>query len=359
MSSGGDTGGSADTVKAALVTGVRRIEFVDLPRAVVESGMVEVGIRLCGICGTDLSSYQTGSLHSPAVCGHEWVGDVTQVGSGVTEVVPGDRVVIAVRPPCGQCAECLAGLTERCAAVLAMARGRDALAPRHGGFASSIVVEATRVLRVPASLTDEEAALIEPTAVAVHGIRRAETAPGDIVVIQGGGPIGLLAMQCARVADAAHVCVIEPAAMRRRIAQELGADSVIDPTSDASGVHEHLSELTNGVGPDVVIECAGLPALLQGAVDLVRPGGTVLLLSYIGAQTTIHPATWLSKEVTVKGAVAYTHDDFHQAMNLVSEGSIDLTRLHTGTIPLVDIADGFTRLSADSSSHIKVLVDPR
>lgn len=321
--------------------------------------MVEVGIRLCGICGTDLSPYRTGFLHSPAVCGYEWVGYITQVGAVVTEIALGDRVVIAVRPPCGQCTECLVDLKDRCAAVLAMARGRDALAPRHGGFASSIVVEATRDLRVPASLTDEEAALIEPTAVAVHGVRQARIAPGDIGVIQGGGAIGLLAMQCARVAGAAHVGIIESAKMRRDIARELGANSVIDPLPHTAGVQDHLSELTNGIGPDVVVECAGLPVLLQRAVDLVRPAGKGLLLSYIGVQTTIQTATWLSKEVTVKGAVGYTHDDFHQAIKFVSGKRIELTRLHTGTLPLADIAEGFARLSAHSAGHINLLVDPR
>ena len=141
-------------------------------------------------------------MHSPAVCGHEWVGTIRDIGPGVRNFDPGDRVVVAVPPACGRCPECRAGIAEYCRSVSAIARGRDPLAPPHGGFARSITVAADRAIHAHPDLSDEEAAQVEPSTVAFHGVRRSRIGIGDTVVVQGAGPIGLLVMQFARAAGA-------------------------------------------------------------------------------------------------------------------------------------------------------------
>ncbi len=343
-------------VHAALITGADELELRPFEDAAPTQGMLTVDISLCGVCGTDISSFRSGHLHSPAVCGHEWVGVVSAVGPGVDTVSEGDRVVVGVRPPCGGCPECRAGLGEHCRVALAMARGRDALAPQHGGFARSITVEATRVLLAHPKLSDEEAALVEPTAVAFRGIRRSHIDPGDTVVVQGGGPVGLLAMQLARQAGAGHVILIEPTALRRQLALDLGADAVFAPGEEA---RDHLLERTRSLGADLVLECAGVPALVQQAVDLIRPGGNVMILSYIATPTMVEPRSWLSKAVTVRASVAYTHDDFRRTMDLIADGRIRVTPLHTRTVGLGQLEDTLRDLAGSRTDDIKVLVDPR
>jgi (R,R)-butanediol dehydrogenase/meso-butanediol dehydrogenase/diacetyl reductase len=236
-----------------------------------------------------------------------------------------------------------------------VARGRDPLAPPHGGFAGSITVQATRVMPAHPDLTDEVAAQVEPATVAFHGVRRSGITPGDTVVVQGAGPIGLLALQFARAAGAGDVLVIEPSPARRRLATELGAINAVAPDEAAECVQDH----TQGIGADVVIECAGVPRLLQTAVDLARSGGVVQLLSFLAEPATINAARWLAKQVTVVASNAYTHDDFRRSMTFLADGRVQAQPLHSRTVRLTDLEATLRGQSAGPSDDIKVLVDPR
>jgi (R,R)-butanediol dehydrogenase/meso-butanediol dehydrogenase/diacetyl reductase len=342
-------------VTAGLITGKETLEFRPFEWAPPQPGCVTVDISLCGICGTDIASFRTGHLHSPAVCGHEWVGTVTAIGAGVDAVAEGDRVVVAVPPPCGRCPECVAGLGEYCRTVSFTARGRNALAPPHGAFAGSITVEVGRVLRAHPALTDEEAAQVEPATVAFHGVRRSRITPGDTVVVQGAGPIGLLTMQFARAAGAGTLLVVEPTEARRTLALELGASLAVTPDQATDAVQEH----TRGLGADVVLECAGVPALLQTAADLARTGGVVGLISFLAQPATINGARWLAKELSLVASNAFTHDDFRRSMAFLADGRVKVAPLHSRTVALDDLEATLRSLSAGPTDDVKVLVDPR
>jgi (R,R)-butanediol dehydrogenase/meso-butanediol dehydrogenase/diacetyl reductase len=343
-------------VEAAQITGAGTLELQSFPDGAPAPGCVRVDVHLCGICGTEITSFRSGALHHPSVCGHEWMGTVSAIGADVRLVSEGDRVVVSVPPPCGSCAECVRGLTEHCALVNLTGRGRDPLAPSHGAFARSITVSAGRVLAAEPSLSDEQLAFVEPTSVALHGVRRSRIALGDVVVVQGAGPIGLLALQLSRAAGAGRLVVLEPSELRRRHAVALGADLVLAPGEEAE---ELLLQETRGLGADVVLECAGVPALLQKAADLTRIGGVVSLLSYIAAPVTINAARWLGRELTLVGSNAFTRDDVVRAMGFLADGRVQVTPMHTRTIGLAGLADTLAALAAGSTDDVKVLVDPR
>jgi (R,R)-butanediol dehydrogenase/meso-butanediol dehydrogenase/diacetyl reductase len=342
-------------VTAALITAKETVILRRYTQAEPPPGSVTVDIRLCGICGTDIHSFSSGHLHSPAVCGHEWVGTVAAAGSGVDALQEGDRVVAAVPPACGRCPECLRGLGDYCRTASLVARGRDPLAPPHGGFADRITVQATRVIPAHPDLTDEVAAQVEPATVAFHGVRRSRITPGDTAVVQGAGPIGLLALQFARAAGAGDVLVVEPSPARRRLATELAATDALTPDEAAEYVLDH----TQGVGADLVIECTGVPRLLQTAVDLARCGGVIQLLSFLSEPATVNADRWLAKQVTVVASNAYTHDDFRRSMALLADGRVRAQPLHSRTVQLEELEATLSELSAGPSDDIKVLVDPR
>lgn len=341
-------------VIAGLITGKETVEFRTFPAAAPAAGCVTVEISLCGICGTDIASFRSGHLHSPAVCGHEWVGSIAEVGSRVPGYAAGDRVIIAVPPACGHCPECRRGLAESCRTVSMVARGRDALAPPHGGFARRITVSAARVLPVHPALRDEEAAQLEPATVAFHGVRRSAIAPGDTVVVQGAGPIGMFALQFARVAGAGDLIVVEPSVSRRALAGELGATLTVAPADAAQAV----AERTDGVGADVVLECAGVARLLQTAMDFARAGGLVNLLSFLAQPPSVDAARWLAKQTTVVASNAFTHDDLRRSMALLADGRVQALPLHSRTVGLGELAATLREL-ATGSADVKVLVDPR
>lgn len=336
-------------MRAGLVTGLRRFELVDVPEPQALAGVAVVQVARCGICGTDVHGYLSDQPYNPAICGHEWVGTVTSVGAGVTNVTEGDRVVAGVAPACGRCGPCRSGQASWCATAFLGMIGRDPLAPPHGGFAPRIALDAARLVLVPPGLTEDQAAMVEPATVALHAVRRTPPHMGDTVVVQGCGPIGLLTMQCARAAGAGRIVAVEPTAHRRELAMALGADLAVAPGDEAAAA---------GGGADVVYECAGVPATVQAAVDLVRRGGTVALVGLASGAATITPGAWLVKEVTVIASLGYLHHEFGETMDLIADGRVQVEPLHDATVTLDELPAAVERLADDPSCAVKVLVDP-
>lgn len=344
---------------AALITGQGQVELRQFPEPVAADDGVVVDIAYCGICGTDVHAYQSGRPYNPAVCGHEWAGTVSAVGRGAAArggPGEGDRVVIGAPPPCGACAACRAGQAQRCQAVFLAVLGRDASAPRHGGFAPRIAVAASRVVPTHPRLTDEQAAQVEPVTVAFHAVRTSRLRLGDIAVVQGAGPIGLGTLQWVRAAGASRVIVVEPDEQRRRVARALGAHDVVGPGRAATDL---INDLTRGLGADVVYECVGRPFAIQAAVDLARRGGSMCLIGLADQEASINPAAWLVKEIEVTSSLAYFHEEFELSMAMIADGRVVVEPMHTSTIGLAGLPSALEDLAGGRSTQLKVLVDPR
>lgn len=341
---------------AALVTGKREIRQVEFPAPRATAGRAVVEVDYCGICGTDLHAWLSGEPYNPAICGHEWSGRVSQVGEGVRHVREGDRVAVGVATPCGHCATCRRGDSEHCETVFAGMIGVGPMAAPHGGFAPAIAMEAARLYLLEDGIDAEIGALLEPATVAVHAVRRTPMRLGDSVVVLGGGPIGLLTLQCARIAGAGTVILVEPQPARRNLGQRLGADRIIDPGAEdaATAVNEWLGQ----TGADVVYECAGIPATINQAVALARRGGVVSLVGVADKAAEIVPAQWLINEVRLFASLGYRREEFAIAQALARDGRLDLAALHTSTVPLAAIEEAFERLTV-APEEVKILVDPR
>jgi len=339
---------------AALITGKHQLELVEFPEPEPFPGGAVVNIDLCGICGTDIHAYQSGDPYNPAICGHEWTGVVSALGSDTSRLSEGDRVVVAVPPACGSCEPCRSGHARYCASSFLVAVGRDPYAPSHGGFAPRLAVHASRLVPVTNGLSVEQAAQVEPATVSYHAVRHTAPAPGELAVVQGAGPIGLTTMQYVMAAGAGTTIVIEPNPARRQLALDVGATLAVTP-DEASAT---ISELSRGLGADIVYECVGRPETIQGAVGHVRRGGRVCLIGFTHQAATIDPSSWLVKEVTVSAALAYTYDDFDRSMGLIADGRIQLDPLHSATVGLDELDAALADLASGSSPHTKVLVRP-
>lgn len=337
-------------MKAALITGLRKMEFVEFPEPQATEGKAVVAVDSCGICGTDLHGFLSSDPYNPAICGHEFSGTVSAVASDVRGVKEGDRVVCGVSTACGRCAECVAGRTNFCMYAFLNALGRDPLAPPHGAFAPSIAVDARRLIKTNSALNSNQASIVEPATVAYHAVMRTLPHPGEVVVVQGCGPIGLLALQVAKTAGAGQVIAVEPNPHRRQKALDVGAHLALTP--------EEARERFGAKGADLVLECAGVPPTIQTAVDLVRRGGRINLIGLASGNATIAPHTWLVKEVTFIASLAYNHHDFVETMDLMADGRIQVEPLHDKTVGLSQLPEEIALLADDPSSAIKVLVDP-
>ena len=318
-------------------------------------GQVVVQIRYCGVCGTDVHGFATPEMLPPAVFGHEWTGTVVATGPEVRSVGVGQRVTVAVGPPCGTCAMCRAGNAEHCDTAFAEANGVTPDAPPHGGFATHLAVSQRRVVPVLDGLSDEQAALVEPSAVTFHAVKRTAFRFGSTVVVQGAGPIGLLTAQHARAAGAGRTVISEPVDARREAARAVGFSDVFAPGEEFT---EAIAAATDGLGADVLFECTGVAGLLQPSAALVRRGGTLSLLGYPITESSVSYGDWQSRELRVVGSLAYNHEDFLGAMRTLASGAVDVAPLITGTVGLDGLAAVLTELASGKTTHAKVLVDP-
>jgi L-iditol 2-dehydrogenase len=342
-------------MKAALLYGVKDLKVEDVAMPKLEPGEVLVKVKAATTCGTDLKIFQRGYVERvislPTIFGHEWAGDVVEVGEGLAWPKKGMRVRAGNSAPCLHCAMCQKGKFNLCENMIWL----------WGAYAEYIKVPARMVFvnmqEIPPQVTYEEAAITEPLACVLHGVDEARLKLGDTVAIIGAGPIGLLHLLTVRRMGAAKVMMIDLVDERLKFAEKLGADVTINgKTGDAV---ERVRQLTGGYGADVVIEAIGLPATWEQALRLVRKGGTVLEFGGCPPGTEIRVGTEMLHygEVTVLGAFHATPLLFRKALDLIASGTIDVRPLVTRRMMLEEIVQAFEIL-ATSKTEIKIALTP-
>lgn len=306
-------------MKAAVYQGKQRFQVKDLPDPKPGPGQVQIDIKYSAVCGTDVHGFMYDKVPPGSVIGHEFSGVVAQVGKGVTRWKAGDRVVgYGGTPPPGKGPFWSADPRYDFSAT-GFARGRT------GAYAGKMVMEEWEPTPIPKNVPDLAAALCEPTAVGVHAVRKSKLRLGDSVAIVGAGPIGLLCMQAARVAGARKVIVSEPAPARAKAAAALGADEVINPLKeDAVG---RMVALTEGVGPDVIFECAAGPNTLEQSLTAVRRKGQVVLIALAWEPTPVSPVAWAGREVEFLASFGAEPIDFRTTLDLMSTGEVNVDPL--------------------------------
>ncbi|MCC6399013.1 MAG: zinc-dependent alcohol dehydrogenase family protein [Bacteroidetes bacterium] len=302
-------------MRAALYTGPKRLDVVSRDLRPLRDDEVLVDVEACGICGTDVHIVEGTSRSSPpVVLGHEYAGRIVDTGKGVTSHALGERVAVDPNIACGECAYCRRGLVHLCSSLRALGVDID------GGMAEFCIVPAAQLYALGEDMAPEVCAFVEPVSCAVHGIDKAHIAPGDAVIIIGGGPIGQIMLQLARVAGAAFTVLVEPVAEKRALAAASVASRVVDPhdTDVGDAVFEDLPE-----GADVVIECAGLPSTAQLALKLARRGGPVEFFGVcpIGSTLPLEPHQVYFKELTIVGSYINPHT-FSRAIALLQQGRV-------------------------------------
>jgi (R,R)-butanediol dehydrogenase/meso-butanediol dehydrogenase/diacetyl reductase len=341
-----------------------RVEEVSAPSA-PGPGEVIIKVGACGICGTDLEEYRSGPLfipvgqpnpltgrQAPLVLGHEFAGEVVEVGKGVTAFRSGDRLAPDVILYCGECYWCQRHQVVLCDKLAALGLMGD------GGLAEYCRLPVNMAIRVPNGLPDDHAAMAEPLSVAVRAMRRGRLAPGETVAVFGGGTIGLFCLQVARAAGAGEVFVVEPLPNRRALAKELGASEVLDPTQ--VDVVETLRRLTRGVGPDVVLEASGGVQVTPLAIHAARKAGRIVLVGLPVAPVSFNFFDVVATEKEVIGSLSHIYDeDYATAVRWLGDGRILAEPLITARVPLDRlIPDGLDRLEQHPAETLKIIVKP-
>jgi threonine dehydrogenase-like Zn-dependent dehydrogenase len=330
-------------MRAVRLVEAHRLELVRLPEPEPGPGQVTVRVNACGICGSDLSSYKAG-LFLDAVPGHEVSGLVEATGTGVEGWSAGDRVSIHPMSPCGHCADCRAGAPHRCQSSL----GGSQTSINPGGLAEVVAAPTEGLHRLPAGLPVEDGCLSEPLAVAIHGARRAGARPGEAATVVGLGSIGLLAVAALNDLGASPIFGIDPVGRRRELACRLGAAATAGSTQDAMAEFDQAP---------LVMECSGRPEMVQAASDLAISGGRVGLLGIAVSEVVTYPLFWITRELTLTGAIASGRDDMAAAVDLLGRRP-EIGGIITRRVSLAETPAVFESLIAPKDEG-KVAVDPR
>jgi (R,R)-butanediol dehydrogenase/meso-butanediol dehydrogenase/diacetyl reductase len=334
-------------MRAAHYHGNRTFKTAPAPVPVPGAGEALLRVRRVGICGTDLHIFQGHLDHrvpKDGIIGHETFAEVVEApaGSGFEK---GDRVVVEPVLSCGGCRACRMGATHVCYNLKVL--GVDL----PGGMQDYWAVPIARLLTVPASLSDDHAALIEPLAVATHDVTRAQVKAGDAVIVFGGGPIGcLIALVCRHRGARVKVAEINP--FRLDLLKGFGLDT-IGPDQDAIRV---VNDWTGGDGADIAFEVTGNPAAVRLMTDVVRVWGTISVVAIHAEPMPVNLYPMFGRELTMHGSRLYTRGAWEEAIRLASTGAVPVGPLVSRRIPLEELQQGM-EAALGGGPVMKVLVD--
>ncbi len=334
--------------RAAFYTGKHQVSHGSVEPRDPGPREARIAVSHCGVCGTDLHIFHGDMDHRvtlPQVIGHESSGVIEAVGSEVQGWRPGDRVTVRPLDPCGECHACRAGHGHICMKLKFL--GIDT----PGAMQTLWTVPAHTLHRLPDSLSFQLGALIEPLAVACHDVRIGEVTPGELAVVQGGGPIGMLVALVARHAGA-RVLVTEVNPFRIEIARSLGFEAVNPAVADVPGLVE---EATDGAGADVVFEVSGAPAAVAMMTKLARVRGRIVVVAIHPKPVEVDLFRLFWREIKVSGARVYEPEDFERAIALAASGELPLERVITRELPLDRLADAFAEM-AEGGEALKILM---
>ena len=310
-------------MKAAVFYGKGDLRIEDIELREPGRGEVTIRVKACGICGTDVHIYHgdEGAAPTPrgTVLGHEFAGIVEAVGEGVKNIKVGDRVCVDPNKLCDECYYCKSGIGHFCESMIGIGT------TVHGGFAEYCTVPETQVYKIADTTSYEMAAMTEPVACCVHGIDMCDIKCGDTVAVIGGGMIGLIMLQLAKISGAGRLIMIEPVKEKRDAARALGADITIDPFKE--DVKATLADA--GVERiSTVIECVGRVSTMTQAIDIAGLKSTVMLFGLTAPRDVmeIKPFEIFNKEITLRASFINPYTQ-KRALSLIDGGKIDVTSM--------------------------------
>ncbi len=336
-------------MKAAAFKQQNRMAIIDIPKPRPAAGEVVLKVHNCGICGSDLHAVQYGvGLPPDTVMGHEFCGEIAEIGPGVSGFKVGERVTSLPFISCGECEACRRDDGMHCARTRGLGLGQ-----LPGAYAEYVLCGERSLLKLPDSVDSRAGALVEPLSVGLHGVNRAKLAPGAGVVVMGAGPIGLSTLVWAKAKGAGAVVVSELAPGRTELAMKLGATAVVNPTRENPA--EKVRSLTGRL-PEVVFECIGVKSTLDAAINMVDLHGRVVVLGVCMEPDEIRPLSCILKEISIDFIVGYTRAEFQETIDALASKRIDPRAMITDVIGVDEVPAMFDALKSPGS-RAKVMVE--
>ncbi|MEI0619174.1 NAD(P)-dependent alcohol dehydrogenase [Brachyspira pilosicoli] len=341
-------------MKVAIMTDLKKIEFIerDIPKA--KSDEVLVKLEYVGVCGSDLHYYEHGAIGNyivkyPFVLGHECSGTVVEIGDNVKHLKVGDKVALEPGKTCGKCEFCKTGRYNLCPDVIFFATP-----PVDGVFQEYVAHPESLSFKLPDNISTMEGALIEPLAVGMHAARQGDAKIGEIAFVTGAGCIGLCSMLALKACGVSKVYVIDVMKKRLDKALELGASGIIDASKE--NVIERVLELTDGKGSDITIETAGSEITTNQAIEFAKKGSTVVLVGYSKTgKMNVNLSLSLDKELTFKTVFRYRHI-FPLCIDAIESGAINIKNIVTNSYDFKDLQKALDDSVEDKMNIVKTVI---
>lgn len=344
-------------MKALLLSEYGRLDVVDVPMPRPGPGELLVRVEACGICGSDVHGYDgtSGRRIPPIIMGHEAAGTIAAAGANTSRFHEGDRITFDSTIYCGECEYCRKGEMNLC-------NNRQVLGVstpdfrREGAFAEYVVVPERVSYTLPENIPFEQAAMIEPLAVAVHAVSLSPINENSSALVIGAGMIGLLVLQVLRVAGCKRIYVSDIDDTRLRLASQLGATETVNART--ADIKAQVEKWTDSAGVDVALEAVGSTPTVKTAIDSVRKGGHVTLIGNVAPNIEIPLQAVVSRELTLQGSAA-SSGEYPKCIELLGTGAVKVDQLITAVAPLEQGAEWFERLHSREPNLMKVVLTPR
>ncbi|MBD0381337.1 NAD(P)-dependent alcohol dehydrogenase [Paenibacillus sedimenti] len=346
-----------ETMRAAVLDRPFSIEVKQVPIPLPKPDEALIKVYCIGVCGSDVHYYEHGKIgrykvKQPIILGHELAGEVISVGDAVTNVTVGDRVAVEPGITCGRCEYCKSGRYNLCPDVVFMATP-----PVDGAWAEYVAVRSDFLYKLPDEMSYEEGALLEPLSVGFHAMRRARVHPNDRVLILGLGPIGLLALEAAKLYGVTEIYGSDVVPFRRNLALKAGASGVFNPMED--DIQANLERLTDKKGIDVIIETSGNARAIADTVHLAKRGGRIV---FVGLPSTdaipLDIPTLVDSELDVYGIFRYANT-YPAAIQALNKANQDIRHVITHKYSLNEIKEAVEVARTQKETSIKVMIYPQ
>lgn len=339
-------------MKCVKIAGAKKVEVSEIDVPVSKGGEVVLKVESCGICGSDIHYWESG-MPEGLVMGHEFSGTVMDPGTR-SDLKVGDRVTGLPISPCGKCEPCKTGNPQYCALTWSKAVGLALTNP--GGYAQYTSCRPDMIRKLPDSISFDEAAMVEPSAVSLHAVNLADIKIGNRILIIGGGIIGLMAAEFAKMNGASYIALLETNPKRGRKAVGFGKVNEYFDAMDQNVIGE-LKAKTNG-GFDVVIDCCGNAPAVTEAIMSVKTGGTIVLVGVAMGAISIPVVVSVMGEVKMQGAIAYTEDEFDTCIDLIANKKINVEKYIDAKVSLSEVQKSFERLTSGKDAAVKIIIKP-
>lgn len=343
------------TMKAVNLVGPKKLEVVDVEKPAAGGKAAIIKVTSCGICGSDLHYWEAGIGMNGLpglVMGHEFAGVIEDTG-GRQDMKSGDRVTAIPINPCGECSACRKGLVQMC--LNGMKRptvGQNS----PGAYAEYVSIRSDMVRKLPDTINDLEAAMIEPAAVCLHAVRRAGIKAGDKVLVVGGGTIGLMSAAWARINGASRIFMAEVNETRAATAEKLhNADEIVDGKDPKMG--SKIKKATSG-GIDIAVDASASESGINSALTALKAGGTLVLAGISLMPQSLMTLAMTCKELTVKGSFGYQIEDFDLAIDFIARKVLNVEKYVSRTIGLKEVQQAFETLHSGTSGDVKIIIRP-